>query len=138
MSKKSRLPPSGPYLTVVQAAEQLSVHPSTIRRWIDKGRLPAYRIGDKRIGVKPPDLARLVAPRPGRPKKGGPMTQPARLVIPPLTKEQQQRGLQALAELERLSAEIAAKHGRLTPESWELINQSRDERTRDLMQAVEE
>jgi excisionase family DNA binding protein len=138
MSKKSRLPPSGPYLTVVQAAEQLSVHPSTIRRWIDKGRLPAYRIGDKRIGVKPPDLARLVVPRPGRPKKGGLMTQPARLVIPPLTKEQQQRGLQALAELERLSAEIAAKHGRLTPESWELINQSRDERTRDLMQAVEE
>jgi excisionase family DNA binding protein len=138
MSKKTRHLLSEPYLTVAQAAEQLSVHPSTIRRWIDQGRLPAYRIGEKRIGLKPPDLARLVAPRPGRPGKSRPTTLPERPVIPPLTKEQQQRGLQALAELERFRDELAARHGKLTPESWELINQSRDERTRDLMRAVEE
>jgi len=61
-----------------------------------------------------------------------------RLVIPSLTKEEQRRGLRALVALERLSAEIAARHGSLTPESWELINQSRDERTRDLIREVEE
>jgi excisionase family DNA binding protein len=138
MSKKTRQLLSESYLTVLQAAEQLSVHPSTIRRWIDQGRLPAYRIGVKRIGVKPHDLARLVAPRPGRLGKGQPITQPEQLVIPRLTKEQQQRGLQALAELERFRDELAARHGKLTPESWELLNQSRDERTRDLMRAVEE
>ncbi len=66
------------------------------------------------------------------------MAQPERLVIPTLTKEQQRRGLQALAELERLSAAIADRQGKLTPESWELLDQSRDERTRDLMRAVEE
>ena len=66
------------------------------------------------------------------------MGQPERSAIPPLTKQQQRRGLQALAELERLSAAIAARHGTLTPESWELLNQSRDERTRDLMRTVEE
>ena|GEM_PF-4244744 len=53
-----------------------------------------------------------------------------------LTLEEQHRGLCALAELERLSAEIASRHGKLIPESWELINQSRDERTRDLSQAA--
>lgn len=137
MSKKSRQPLSEPYLTVVQAAEHFSVHPSTIRRWIDRGRLPAYRLGEKRIGVRPSDLARLVAPRPARLGQGGRMAQSERLVIPPLTKEQQRRGLQALAELERLSAAIADRHGTLTPESWELLNESRDERTRDLLRAVE-
>lgn len=64
MSMKSRQPIAQPYLTVTQAAEYLSVHPSTIRRWIDRGLLPAYRLGEKRIGVRPCDLARLVAPRP--------------------------------------------------------------------------
>lgn len=127
-----------PYLTVAQAAKQLCVHPSTIRRWIDRGRLVSYRLGEKRIGVRPADLARIIAPCPTRTRQGGRLAQSARLVVPRLTEEEQHQGLQALAELERLSAAIAAKRGKLTPESWELLNQSRDERTRDLMRAVEE
>lgn len=66
------------------------------------------------------------------------MAQSERLVIPPLTKKQQRLGLQALAVLERLGAAIADRQGPLTPESWELLNQSRDKRNRDLMRAVEE
>jgi excisionase family DNA binding protein len=138
MSRQSHQTFAEPYLTVGQAAEQLSVHPSTIRRWIDRGRLAAYRLGEKRIGVKPSDLAGLVSPRPARQAHERRMAQAQRPVIPPLTKEQQRRGLQALAELERFRDELAARYGKLTPESWELINQSRDERTRDLMRAVEE
>lgn len=138
MSKNTRRPLAEPYLTVGQAAMQLSVHPSTIRRWIDRGRLAAYRLGEKRVGVRPSDLARLVSPRPARLGHGGSMAQPERPVIPPLTKEQQRRGLQALAELERFRDELAARYGKLSPESWELLNQSRDERTRDLLRAVEE
>jgi excisionase family DNA binding protein len=138
MSTQSRQPLSEPYLTVGQAAEQLSVHPSTIRRWIDRGRLTAYRLGEKRIGVRPSDLARLIAPRPPRPGQGGRLGRSERPATPRLTKEEQRRGLQALAELERLSATIAARHGPLTPESWELLDESRDERTRDLMRTVEE
>ena len=137
MSTKSRQSRAESYLTVGQAAERLSVHPSTIRRWIDRGRLAAYRLGEKRIGVRPSDLARLVSPRPVRLDQGGHLARTERPVIPPLTKEQQRRGLQALAELERLSAALAARHGTLIPESWELLNRSRDERTRDLMRAAE-
>jgi excisionase family DNA binding protein len=136
MSRKSRQPFAEPYLTVAQAAAHLAVHPSTIRRWIDRGRLPAYRLGEKRIGVRPSDLARLVAPRPPRQEQGS-VARAERPVVPRLTKAEQRRGLQALAELERLSAAIAARHGKLTPESWELLDQSREERTRDLLRAVE-
>lgn len=138
MSTQSRQPLSEPYLTVGQAAERLSVHPSTIRRWIDRGRLTAYRLGEKRIGVRPSDLARLVAPRPPRLGQGRPLGRSERPAIRRLTQEEQRRALQALAELERLSAAIAARHGPLTPESWELLNESRDERTRDLMRTVAE
>lgn len=138
MSKNARQKIVGPYLTVVQAAEQLSVHPSTIRRWIDSGRLAAYRLGEKRVGVRPSDLAGMVSPRPARLGQGAHTTQSKRIVIPPPTREERRRGLQALAELERFRDELAARHGKLTPESWELLNQSRDERTQDLMRAVEE
>jgi excisionase family DNA binding protein len=137
MSRKSRQSISEPYLTVRQAAEHFSVHPSTIRRWIDRGRLPAYRLGEKRIGVRPSDLARLVSPRSARRGHGGGMAHAERPIILRLTKEEQRRGLKALAELERFRDELAARSGKLSPESWELLNQSRDERTRDLLRAIE-
>lgn len=138
MSTKARQRLADAYLTVVQAAEYLAVHPSTIRRWIDRGRLPAYRLGDKRIGVRQSDLARLVTPRDPRHGQRGGVTHPERSGVPRLTRDEQQRGLQILADLERFRDELAARHGTLTPESWELLDQSRDERTRDLVRAVEE
>lgn len=64
--------------------------------------------------------------------------QSERTAIPRLTEAEQQRGLQALAALERARDELAATHGPLTPASWELLDASRDERTRDLMRAVQE
>jgi len=139
MSRKSNAPLTELYLTVAQAAAHFSVHPSTIRRWIDQGYLPAYRLGEKRIGVRPSDLAQLVTPRPPRQGQGqgGGVAHAKRSTISRLTKEEKRRGLQALAELERLSAAIAARQGTLTPEAWELLNQARGERTRDLRDAVE-
>ena len=35
-------------LSVGQAAEVLSVHPDTLRRWAAKGLLRAYRVGPRR------------------------------------------------------------------------------------------
>lgn len=55
-----------------------------------------------------------------------------------LTPEEQQRGLQAAAELTRIRQELLAKYGRQEPESWVLLNESREERTRELMRALEE
>jgi len=55
-----------------------------------------------------------------------------------LTPAEQERGLYVLREIERIRSALAAKHDKCTPESWELLNAARDERTRDLSQAVEE
>jgi excisionase family DNA binding protein len=121
------------YLTVAQAAEQLGVHPSTIRRWIDAGLLRAYRVGPKRIALKETDLRRAVAPRTSGTGVDG--SKPK--IRDHMTKEEQRRGLKALAELERLSAQLAAKYGKPDVEGWVLINEARDERTRHLMEISE-
>ncbi len=118
------------YLTVADAASALLVHPSTIRRWIDQGLLPAYRLGRKRIGVKRTDLEKLVESRPARRVSKDAQRRP--LIVPRMTREEQQRGLKAIEEMERLGSELAAKYGKLEPESWALINESRDERSRQL------
>src|SRR5260370_32579230 len=137
MSTKSPDAGSDAYLSVRQAAKQLSVHPSTIRRWIDQGRLPAYRIGDRRVGVRPRDLARLVGPRLGRPRSRAPVGEGEQTVARVLGKEQR-RGLAAFADLVRLRDHLASKTGPSATESWKLLNRLRDERTDLLMQAVEE
>lgn len=111
------------YLTVAQAAEALGVHPSTIRRWIDSGRLRAFRLGPKRIAIRRPDLKGVMAPRRGRASDGVVQRKtPGRM-----TKAEQHRGLKALEELRRFQSEMAAKYGKLELESWVLINEARDE-----------
>lgn len=55
-----------------------------------------------------------------------------------MTDEDRARGLRALAEIDRLRHELFIKNGRkLFPPSWELINEVRDERTREWMRAIE-
>jgi excisionase family DNA binding protein len=121
------------YLTVAEAAALLKVHKSTIWRWIDKGQLPAYRVGQRGVRLKKADLERSLT-RVGQ-EKGGEQTVPEHgQKVRPLTVKEQQRGLRALKEMQRLRAEITAQYGMLTPDSWELVNASRDERTRELMQ----
>ena len=49
-------------LTVREVARLLHVHPNTLRRWSNKGRIKAYRItsrGDRRFRRE--DIARLLA-----------------------------------------------------------------------------
>ena|SRR5438477_10350186 len=136
MTTKSPDARSEVYLSVLEAARRLSVHPSTIRRWIDRGSLPAYRIGEKRIGVRPTDLARLVAPRPGRPRNRA--SDQAGQRANRTRNRDQTRGLAAFASLVRLRDQLASKTGPYAPESWKLLNRLRDKRTDALMQAVEE
>ncbi len=52
----------------------------------------------------------------------------------PLTKEEQEQALAALEAAEQLQQQILARHGlkRFTPSSTELLDEMRDERTRQL------
>ena len=121
------------YVTVPEAAKLLQVHRSTIRRWIDSGELPAHRVGLRRVLVKRSDLARLITPARIEQEKGASMSQTKRLVIPKLTPEQQRQGLEAVERARKSQAEMLARRGGkpFTP-SWELLNEARDERTRQL------
>jgi excisionase family DNA binding protein len=50
------------YFTVGQAARMLAVSPSTVWRWIDSGKLSAYRVGGRAIRIKKEDLAAVMNP----------------------------------------------------------------------------
>jgi excisionase family DNA binding protein len=49
------------FLTVAEIADQLKLNPQTIRNWIDRGELPAVRLGSRRVRVRSSDLERFVA-----------------------------------------------------------------------------
>lgn len=124
------------YLTIPEAAEQLGVAESTIRRWIREERLQAYRLGDRRILLKRVDLDRLV--RPVRKE-----TEPSTMTIETdidrirgrrLTPEEQARGFAAMAELDRLGHEMAERRdGKPYVPVVQLLYEEREARTRRIM-----
>ena len=50
------------YYTVFEAAEVLDVSRTTIWRWIEEGRLAAYRVGARTIRIRKRDLEALMQP----------------------------------------------------------------------------
>jgi excisionase family DNA binding protein len=44
------------FLTVAEIAELLKLNGQTIRNWIDRGELPAVRVGSRRVRVRRSDL----------------------------------------------------------------------------------
>ena len=48
-------------LTVAEVAERLKLNQQTVRNWIDEERLPALRIGPRRVRVKAGDLEAFVS-----------------------------------------------------------------------------
>ena len=121
------------YVTVAKAATLLRVAPSTVRRWIREGDVPAHRIGRRRVALRRADLARLI--RPARPaaemKNNAAVDDP--FVGRRLTPEEVQQALEALDRAQRHADETQARRGgKLFPPSWITINEQRDERTRQL------
>jgi excisionase family DNA binding protein len=48
------------FLTVTEVAERIRVNQQTVRNWIDRGELPAHRVGARRVRVTEKDLAEFV------------------------------------------------------------------------------
>lgn len=126
------------FYTVAQAARRLGVHPSTIWRWIDAERLPAYRVGPKSIRIKASDLDEMV--QPAKPQAEGVASiQYVHAVEQPYvprrrTPEEKERALKWLEQAAATRAAITARRGgQPFPDSWEEINQARDERSRHLL-----
>ena len=49
------------YLTPAQLAEELKVTDVTVRRWIDRGHLPAAKAGPRRWMIRRSDVNRFLA-----------------------------------------------------------------------------
>jgi excisionase family DNA binding protein len=121
------------YLTVSEAAALMRVAPSTIRRWIREGDLPAYRLGQRRVGLKRDDLDRMITPlKPAQyPNQ---MSRITTTEVRRFTDEERRRGLEVMRELEHMrKADLAERGGELYPPSWEILAELREERTRQLM-----
>jgi excisionase family DNA binding protein len=151
------------YVTVTEAATQLRVAPSTIRRWIREGGVPAYRLGQRRVVLRRTDLGGLITPiRPDAESVGSesdseqpetpeemPRTEAMELLdeirqeaaerrehvdIRRPTPEEIQQAREAMARARKSREEITARRGgEPFPPSWMILNELRDERTRQLM-----
>lgn len=86
------------YYTVAQAAKVLDVSPSTIWRWIKAAKLPAYRVGARKIRIKKEELFTIITP--ARAKEVSMEKQPPTLQPPPP---------EELERRKRLVAQILAK-----------------------------
>jgi excisionase family DNA binding protein len=121
---------SDEYLSVQEAAADLKVAASTIRRWIAYGDLPAYRIGKRRIALKRSDVATLITSVGQPTEKGDGVAQLDRQAFRPLTSQDKEQAREAVAAARQLQAELLARRGgRLFSPSWELLNESRDMRS---------
>jgi excisionase family DNA binding protein len=121
------------YLTVAEAATLLRVAPSTIRRWIREGDVPAHRIGRRRVALRRADLTRLITPARTGMETSGEVAADQKREPRRLTPEEKERALEAMDRLKELRERIFEERGgKLFPPSWETINEMRDERTRQL------
>lgn len=129
-------------LTIQEVASLLKVNPITVRRQIAAGRLPAVKIG-RHVRVKKEAVESLLSPirpkLPGQPpatlqEQGGGRKELRPIVPHLLTAAEKRRGLAALENLHRLQDELLKKTGGelVTPPSWELLDEARDQRSRDL------
>ena len=123
-------------LTVAETARLLKVSTVTIHRWLKQGRLPSYRVGPRAVRVRRADLNAVVhradadeaqSPGPGY-----------RIVtsiedIRPLTEEEKQRVLAALERSKARGERILARRGGVPlDESWPMIREAREERSRQI------
>lgn len=124
--------PGDDFCTVAEAAAMLGVSASTVWRWVDAGKLPAFRVGPKAIRIKRRDVEAAVRPHRAEAARGG-MTRvytDIKEALRPMSAGERERGLKALDAAERLAKEIRARrNGELLPDSVEIIREAREERS---------
>ncbi len=118
-------------LTVAEAARLLGVAPATVRRRVQRGELPSRRNPANRMILDRADVLDRIA---GESSGLGRIVVTKERIPARLTPEEQRRGLAAAARLRELQDEMIAERGSrpFSPPNWQLINEGRDERTRQI------
>lgn len=117
-------------MTVTEVAEYLRVAPSTVRRWVRDGAIPAFRIGRRRVGIRRSDLGAVVESIADSPKpyQAAPAYRHRKL-----SPDEKARALAVLDDLDRLRAEmVLERDGKPFLPAWELVDEIRDERAEQL------
>jgi len=116
-------------LTIAEAAKLLKVSPVTLHRWIKQGRLPAYRVGPRKVRIKRSDLTKAFTPTAQKEVSAVPES----ITIRPLTDAEVREGLAALKESEALLQRLRERRqGQPLAPSWPLIRKEREERSQRL------
>jgi excisionase family DNA binding protein len=129
------------WLSIREAGRLLKVSRTTIHRWLKDGRLRAYRVGPKAVRIHRADLERVVSlvqpdgEEVTRMTEARPMPIHTSLAtITPLTDEQQRRALDALKASQELLERMRARWGgKPFDESWPMIREAREERSKRLL-----
>lgn len=125
-------------LTVAEAAAILKVSRVTIHRWLKEGRLPACHVGPKAVRIRRSDLTNVMTPVHGLPGDAAAPVKdvqatPMQTTIRPLTEEEKRRGLEALEASRKLGERMRARRGgQPFEETWPIIREAREERSRQL------
>jgi|SRR5271163_2510947 len=61
MTENEPDPADDPWLTLAEIAQELRVHPATVRLWISRGQLKAMRAGQRKLLVRRSELDRMLA-----------------------------------------------------------------------------
>jgi excisionase family DNA binding protein len=125
-------------ITVAEAARALKVSQSTIWRWIDQGRLPAYRVGPRKVRLKADEVMQLIVPTRHSEANETEWERVRAELSRPLSEEEKQRALAALDAIEALDREYdSARTAADGLDSVEILRQERELRTKQLMDAME-
>jgi excisionase family DNA binding protein len=122
------------FCTVAEAAALLGVSVSTVWRWVDSGKLAAFRVGPKSIRIRRTDAEAAVQPV-------SPRIRPAHMntfvdiesASRPLTREESERGRSALAAADKLrEGMLKRRKGKPLSDSAAIIADARRDRSRQI------
>lgn len=126
-------------LTIAETARLLKVSRVTVQRWLKAGRLAAVRVGPKAIRIRRGEIARITQPLPvsgERPPDGLPtaVIYADLADVPPWTEAAKRRARAAIISSRRRGQRILAQRGGVPlDESWPMIREAREERSRHLL-----
>ena len=133
------------YCTISEAAKQLDVSPSTVWRWIEAGRLPAYRAGERTIRINRADLDTFLKPAREWNEQRNLARVTAKEAHTDAETSQDDRAVRPLSDVEAeqierfldRSGDILQRirqrhHGKPLSSSWDLIRRARDERSQSI------
>lgn len=120
-------------VTIAEAAMLLKVSRITLHRWLKQGRLAAYHVGPRAVRIRRSDLAAVMTPIVRQEATRIEGVESVQTMIRPWTDAEIRQGLEALERSQaHIDAMLASRRGKPLDESWPIIREAREERSRQI------